>query len=63
MGEIGSISLETAEEAMGASVSMQEMAVMGDDMLQAVASFKLEAEKQADDAAEVLSAEAGLFDA
>jgi hypothetical protein len=42
---------------------MQEMAVMGDDMLQAVASFKLEAEKQADDAAEVLSAEAGLFDA
>ncbi|WLE98649.1 MAG: methyl-accepting chemotaxis protein [Candidatus Electrothrix communis] len=54
MGEIGSISLETAEEAMGASVSMQEMAVMGDDMLQAVATFKLEGEEQADDAAEVL---------
>ena len=58
MGEIGSISLETAEEAMGASVSMQEMAVMGDDMLQAVASFKLEADEQADDAAaEVLDAD------
>ncbi|MCI5124606.1 MAG: hypothetical protein D3925_09050 [Candidatus Electrothrix sp. AR5] len=55
MGEIGSISLETAEEAMGASVSMQEMAVMGDDMLQAVASFKLEAD---DAAAEVLDADA-----
>jgi methyl-accepting chemotaxis protein len=51
MGEIGSISLETAEEAMGASVSMQEMAVMGDDMLQAVATFKLESEKKAEDAA------------
>jgi methyl-accepting chemotaxis protein len=50
MGEIGSISLETAEEAMGASVSMQEMAVMGDDMLQAVATFKLESNEQADDA-------------
>jgi methyl-accepting chemotaxis protein len=62
MGEIGSISLETAEEAMGASVSMQEMAVMGDDMLQAVATFKLEAEDKADDApAEVV--EAGAFDA
>ncbi|WP_339137743.1 MAG: methyl-accepting chemotaxis protein [Candidatus Electrothrix sp. GW3-4] len=59
MGEIGSISLETAEEALGASVSMQEMAVMGDDMLQAVATFKLEAEDQADDAAvEVLDADA-----
>ncbi|WP_446011378.1 methyl-accepting chemotaxis protein [Candidatus Electrothrix sp.] len=46
MGEIGSISLETAEEAMGASVSMQEMAVMGDDMLQAVATFKLESDKK-----------------
>ncbi|MCI5131321.1 MAG: hypothetical protein D3904_07300, partial [Candidatus Electrothrix sp. EH2] len=51
MGEIGSISLETAEEAMGASVSMQEMAVMGEDMLQAVATFKLKSEEQADDAA------------
>jgi methyl-accepting chemotaxis protein len=62
MGEIGSISLETAEEAMGASVSMQEMAVMGDDMLQSVATFKLEADKQADDAAnDVL--EAGAFNA
>jgi len=62
MGEIGSISLETAEEAMGASVSMQEMAVMGDDMLQAVATFKLEAEKQADDAAAEVF-EAGVLDA
>ncbi|XOF34380.1 MAG: methyl-accepting chemotaxis protein [Candidatus Electrothrix sp. YB6] len=50
MGEIGAISLETAEEAMGASVSMQEMAGMGEDMLQAVATFKLEAEQKADDA-------------
>ncbi len=62
MGEIGSISLETAEEAMGASVSMQEMAVMGDDMLQSVASFKLESDKQANDAADDLL-EASAFDA
>lgn len=54
MSEIGSISLETAEEAMGASVSMQEMAVMGEDMLQAVATFKLKSEEQADDAVDEL---------
>jgi methyl-accepting chemotaxis protein len=50
MGEIGTISLETAEETMGASVSMQEMAVMGDDMLKEVSTFKLEAEEKDDDA-------------
>jgi twitching motility protein PilJ len=44
MKKIGGISLETAEEAMGASISMREMAAMGDDMLQAVAAFKLENE-------------------
>ncbi len=42
MKEIGGISLETAQETMGASISMREMAAMGDDMLQAVAAFKLE---------------------
>ena len=44
MGNIGKISLDTAQETMGASVSMREMAVMGEDMLQAVAAFKLEVE-------------------
>ena len=64
MGEISSISLETAEEAMGASVSMQEMAVMGDDMLQSVATFKLASDKQADNSVEdILEAvEAGRLD-
>ncbi|MGX9726951.1 MAG: methyl-accepting chemotaxis protein [Candidatus Electronema sp. VV] len=42
MKEIGGISLETAQETMGASISMREMAAMGDDMLQAVGAFKLE---------------------
>ncbi|MCI5221845.1 MAG: methyl-accepting chemotaxis protein [Candidatus Electrothrix sp. AR4] len=54
MGEIGTISLETAEETMGASVSMQEMAVMGDDMLKEVSTFKLEAE--ADEVIDALEA-------
>ncbi|MCW5212763.1 HAMP domain-containing protein, partial [Desulfobulbus sp. TB] len=62
MGEISSISLETAEEAMGASVSMQEMAVMGDDMLQSVATFKLASDKQADNTVEDIL-EAGILDA
>jgi methyl-accepting chemotaxis protein len=42
MKDIGTISLETAQETMGASVSMREMAFMGRDMLQAVEAFKLE---------------------
>uniref|UniRef100_UPI00405763D9 methyl-accepting chemotaxis protein n=1 Tax=Candidatus Electronema sp. TaxID=2698783 RepID=UPI00405763D9 len=42
MKEIGGISLDTAQETMGASISMREMAAMGDDMLEAVAAFKLE---------------------
>jgi methyl-accepting chemotaxis protein len=42
MTNIGRVSLETAQETMGASISMREMAAMGDDMLQAVAAFKLE---------------------
>jgi methyl-accepting chemotaxis protein len=46
MQEIGGISLETAQETMGASISMREMAAMGDDMLQAVAAFKLEGDSK-----------------
>ncbi|WP_417914575.1 methyl-accepting chemotaxis protein [Candidatus Electronema sp. JM] len=42
MKKIGEISVETAQETMGASISMQEMATMGDDMLQAVAAFKID---------------------
>ncbi|MCI5182448.1 MAG: hypothetical protein D3921_08020 [Candidatus Electrothrix sp. AW1] len=61
MGEISSISLETAEEAMGASVSMQEMAVMGDDMLQSVATFKLVSDEQADNTVDDIL-EAGRLD-
>ncbi|MCI5128623.1 MAG: hypothetical protein D3907_09015, partial [Candidatus Electrothrix sp. AUS3] len=61
MGEISSISLETAEEAMGASVSMQEMAVMGDDMLQSVATFKLASDEQADNTVDDIL-EAGRLD-
>ncbi len=54
MGEIGSISLETAEETMGASVSMQEMVAMGDDMLEAVSTFKLEPGKRTEDVIDAL---------
>ena len=48
MTEIGQISLETAQETMGASISMREMAAMGDDMLQAVTAFKIEGDHQPD---------------
>ena len=46
MTDIGRVSLETAQETMGASISMREMAAMGDDMVQAVAVFKLEKESR-----------------
>jgi len=46
MTTIGQISLETSQETMSASISMREMAAMGDDMLQAVAAFKLEGDDQ-----------------
>uniref|UniRef100_UPI0040569E2C methyl-accepting chemotaxis protein n=1 Tax=Candidatus Electronema sp. TaxID=2698783 RepID=UPI0040569E2C len=45
MKEIGGISLETAQETLGASISMREMAAMGDDMLQAVTAFKIDDKK------------------
>ncbi|WP_417911202.1 methyl-accepting chemotaxis protein [Candidatus Electronema sp. PJ] len=46
MKELGGISLETAQETMGASISMREMAAMGDDMLHAIAVFKLEGDSK-----------------
>ncbi len=51
MTEIGHISMETAQETMGASISMREMEAMGEDMLQAVAAFKIEGDQQSGAAA------------
>ncbi len=41
MNEIGIISTEAAEETRVSSQSMQDMALVADEMLQAIATFKL----------------------
>jgi len=46
MGEIGTVSLETAKETRQASNEMRQMSTMADEMLMSVATFKLNSEDQ-----------------